>query len=83
MRQKQATEAKRLAAEQRQRSGHLKEHAKIREAEAAEKAANAERLKTSRTEEPSGDATNKNVQLPKNPVEVAAHTEEQQLDPLT
>ena len=44
LRQKQATEAKRLAAEQRQRSGLLKEQAKIREAEAAEKAANVERL---------------------------------------
>ncbi len=44
MRQKQKAEAKKLAAEHRQRSGMLKEQAKIREAEAAEKAANAERL---------------------------------------
>ncbi len=44
MRQQQASEAKRLATEQRQRSGKLKEQAKLREAEAAEKAANDERL---------------------------------------
>jgi len=53
-------EAKRLAAEQRQRSGLLKEQAKLREAEVAEKAANAERLKTPMTEEPNGDVANKN-----------------------
>ena len=49
MRQEQATEAKRLAAEHRQRSGLLEEQAKLREAEAAEKATNAERLKTPMT----------------------------------
>ena len=59
MRHKQAAGAKLLAAEQRQRSGVLKEHAKIREAEAAEKAANAERLKSPLTEDPGGDATSK------------------------
>ena len=37
MRQQQAAEAKRLAAEQRQRSGKLKKQAKLREEEAAEK----------------------------------------------
>jgi lipopolysaccharide export system protein LptC len=42
MRQQQAAEAKRLAAEQRQRSGLLKEQVKLREAERAEKAANEE-----------------------------------------
>ena len=67
MRQKHTADAKRLAAEQIQKSGVLEERAKIREAEAAEKAANAERLKTPLTEEPSGAATN---------------TEEQQPDPL-
>ncbi len=41
LRQKQATEAKLLADQQSQRSGALKEQAKIREAEATEKAANA------------------------------------------
>ena len=41
MRQKHAAEAKRLAVEQRQRSGVLKEQAEIREAEAAENATNA------------------------------------------
>ena len=40
MRQKHAAEAKLLAAQQRERIGVLKEHAKIREAEAAEEAAN-------------------------------------------
>ena len=50
MRQKQAAEAKRLAAEQKHRSGLLKEQAKIRETEMAKKAANAERLKTPMTE---------------------------------
>jgi len=83
MRQKQAAEAKRLATDQRQRSGLLKEHGKIREAEAAEKAANAERIKTSRTEEPSGDAANKNDQLPQNSSGEATITEEQQPDQLT
>ena len=46
LRQKQATEAKLLAAQQRQKSGALKEQAKISEAKAKEKAKNAERLKT-------------------------------------
>ena len=83
MRQKQAAEARRLAAEHRQRSGLLKEQAKLREAEMAEKAANAERLKTPLTEDPSGNAANKSDQLPKNPIGVATKTEEQQRDPLT
>jgi hypothetical protein len=67
MRQKHASDAKRLAAEQRQRSGVLKERS-IREAEAVEKAANEKRPKTPLTEDPSGAATN---------------TKEQQPDPLT
>ena len=46
MRQKQAAEAKLLVAQQRQRAGALREHAKIREGEAVEKAANTERLRT-------------------------------------
>ena len=46
LKQKQAAEAKLLAAQQRRRSSQLREQAKIREAEATEKAANAERLKT-------------------------------------
>ena len=58
MRQKHAAEAKQLAAEQRQRSDVFKEQAKIREAEAAEKAANAERLKTPLTADPIGDTSN-------------------------
>ena len=82
MRQKQAPEAKRLAAEHRQRRGLLKEQAKIREAEAAEIAANAERLRTPRTEDPTGDVANKNDQLPKHPNGAATNTEVQQLDPL-
>ena len=82
MRQKQATNAKRLATEHRQRSGILKEQAKLREAERAEKAANAERLKTPLTEDPSGDAANKSDRLPKNPIGAATETKEQQLDPL-
>ena len=64
MRHKQAAEAKLLATERRQRSGVLKEQAKIREAEAAEKAANAERLITPLIEDPSGDAANKDVPQP-------------------
>jgi hypothetical protein len=44
LRQKLAVEVMLLAAQQRQRSGALKEHAKIREAEGAKKAANTERL---------------------------------------
>ena len=64
MRQKQADEAKLLAAQERQRSGVLKEQAEIREEEAAEKAANAERLKTPSTKDPSGDVTNNQEQQP-------------------
>jgi hypothetical protein len=83
-RQKQIAEAKRLAAEQRQRSGLLKEQVKlVREAEMAEKAANAERLQTPLTKDPNGDATNKGDHLPKNFIGAATETEEQQLDPLT
>ena len=70
MRQKQAAEAKKLAAEQRQRSGLLKEQAKIREAEAAEKAANAERLKPPQTVDPEVPKPNTEEPLPgKNPLE--------------
>jgi hypothetical protein len=68
MQQKHAADAKRLAAEKRQRNGVLKERAKTCEVEAAEKAANAERLKTPLAEDPIGAATN---------------TEKQQPDPLT
>ena len=82
MRQKQSAEAKRLAVEQRQRSGLLNEQAKLQEAEMAEKAANAERLQTPMKEEPSGDASNNNDQLPNNPIGAATDTEKQQLDPL-
>ena len=64
MRQKQAAEAKLLAEEQWQRSGVLKEHAEIREAKAAENAANAKRLKTPLAEDPNGDASNKDEQQP-------------------
>ena len=64
MRQRQAADAKRLAIKNRQRSGVLKELAKIREAEAVEKAANAERLKTPLTEDPSGAATDVEEQQP-------------------
>jgi len=46
MRQKQAADAKQLAAENGQRAGVRKEQEKIRAAEAAEKQANADRLKT-------------------------------------
>ena len=67
MRQKQATEAKRLAAEQRQRSGKLKEQAKLCEEEAAEKAANAERLKTPPTVDLGGETANTQDKLPGNP----------------
>ena len=45
MRHKQAADAKRLAAENRQRAGALKEQEQIRAAEAAEKQANEDRLK--------------------------------------
>ena len=45
MRQKQAANAKLLEAPNRQRAGALKEHEKIRDAEAADKQANADRLK--------------------------------------
>jgi len=83
MRQKQAAEAKRLAAEQRQRSGKLKEQANIREKEAAKKAANAERLKTPPSLDPSGETTNTMDKLPDNPSGAAQNTEEEQLDPLT
>ncbi len=58
LRQEQAVEAKLLAAHWRKRSGTLKEHAKIREAEGTEKAANAERLKTPPTVDPSGNSSN-------------------------
>jgi len=58
LRQKQATEAKLLAVKHRQRSGQLKEQATIMEAKAAEKAANAERLKTSPITDPSDNASN-------------------------
>jgi hypothetical protein len=64
LRQKQAAEAKVLAAQQTQRSGAFKEQAKNREAEAIEKAANAERLKISPTADPSGNASNNREQLP-------------------
>jgi hypothetical protein len=47
MRQKHATDAKLLATQNRQREGIRKEQDKIRAAEAAEKQANAERLKKS------------------------------------
>jgi hypothetical protein len=67
MRQKQAAEAKLLTAQQRQRSGVLKEQAKLREAEAAEKAANKERLKTPPTTDPNGDADNNQEHMP-NPI---------------
>jgi hypothetical protein len=46
LRHQQATEAKLLAAQNIQRAGVLKEQKQIRVAEAAEKAANEERLKT-------------------------------------
>jgi hypothetical protein len=46
MRQKQAAEAKLLAAQNKQREGIRREQEKIRAAEAAEKKANAERLET-------------------------------------
>ena len=64
-------------------TGLLKEQGKLREAEAAEKAANVERLKTPKIEEPSGDAANKNDQMPIHPSGAVTNTEEQQLDPLT
>ena len=83
MRQQQATEAKMLAAEQRQRSGKLKEHAKLREAKTAEKAANEERLKTPSTADLSGDTTNAKDKLPNNPSGAANNIKDQQLDPLT
>jgi len=83
MRQKQATDAKWLAAEPRQRSGLLKEQAKTREAEAVEKAANAERIRTPLTEDHTGDAANKNDQLPKHLSGATTNTEGQQLDPIT
>jgi hypothetical protein len=83
MRQQQAAEAKRLAAEQRQRSGKLKEQAKLRETEAAEKAANEERLKTPPIADPIGDPANAKDKLPDNPIGAAANTEDQQLDPIT
>ena len=82
MRHQQAAEAKRLAAEQRQRSGLLKEQAKLREAERAEKSANEERLKTPLAEDPAASAA-KNDQLPKNPVGTTTAEKEQQLDPRT
>jgi hypothetical protein len=44
MRQKQAAEAKLMAAQNRQREGLRKEQEKLRAAEAAEKKANEERL---------------------------------------
>ena len=53
-----------MAAQQRQRSGQLKEQAKIKEAEAAKKTMNAERLKTPLAADPSGTAPNNQEQLP-------------------
>ena len=46
LRFKQATDAKELAAKNKQRAGILKEQEKIRAAEATEKKANEDRLKT-------------------------------------
>ena len=46
MRQKHATDAKLLAAQKRQRAGALKEQERIRAAEAAEKQANTDRLRS-------------------------------------
>ena len=65
--QKQAAEAKLLAAQQRQRSGDLKEHAKIREAKAEKKAAYAGRLKTPLAADPSGTSPNNQEQMPIQP----------------
>ena len=56
-----------MAAQQRQRSGQLKEQAKIREAKATKKAANAERFKTPLSADPGGSDTNNQEKLP-NPV---------------
>ncbi len=64
LRQKQAAEAKLPAAQERQRSGQLREQEKIREAEAAKKAANAERLKTPLLADPNVSAPNNQEQLP-------------------
>jgi len=64
LRQKQAAEAKLLAAQHRQRSGVLKDHAKIREAQATEKAPNVERLKTPPSADPNGNAASNQEQMP-------------------
>ncbi len=55
MRQKQAAEAKLLAAHNKQRVGVLKEHEKLRAAEAANKKANVDRLKKLNTTVDQGD----------------------------
>ena len=75
LRQKQAAEAKLLAAQQRQRSGSLQENVKIREAEAKKKAANAERLKTPSAADPNGAALN-NQEQPPNPATEPPATQE-------
>jgi hypothetical protein len=64
LRHKQKAEAKLLTAQHRQRSGALKQYAKIREAKATEKAANAERLKTPPAAVPNGTTVNNQEQLP-------------------
>ena len=58
LRQQQAAEAKLLAFQTGQRAGVLREQEKIREADAAEKTANAERLKTPLPAVPNGRAEN-------------------------
>ena len=60
-----------------------KEQAKIRKAEAAEKAANAERHKIPPPVEPSGQTAATKDTMPDNPRGAVNSTEEHQLDPLT
>jgi len=54
LRQTQAAEAELLDAQNKQRAGVLREQEKIREAEAAEKTSNEQRLKTPLSEVPNG-----------------------------
>ena len=75
LRQKQAAVAKLLAAQQRHRSGELKEQAKIKEAKATKKATNAERLKTPPAVNPIGIASNNQEHLPNPATEPPASQE--------
>jgi hypothetical protein len=77
LRQKHVAEVNLLAAQKRKRAGGvLREQAKIREAEAAEKTANAKRLKTPPSTVPNINADNTHKRTPKSATTQPATTQD-------